>query len=148
MPRPRPLLAARSVLATLGVAALLLSGAAVATAAFRTTTGSSTSVGTTSVAPPTKFAATTACGKKAGTVVFTWTATGSTYADGYELRYTAGGTSRTVTIPHRSTTSTSFVRQQWRDLRVHPGVDVTLELDQHHEPDPAGHHLPVKGLSR
>ncbi len=109
MPRPRPLLAARSVLATLGVAALLLSGAAVATAAFRATTGSSTSVGTTSVAPPTKFAATTACGKKAGTVVFTWTPTGSAYADGYELRYTAGGTSRTVTIPHRSTTSTSFV---------------------------------------
>ena len=109
MPRPRPLLAARAVLATLGVAALLLSGAAVATAAFRATTGSSTSVGTTSVAPPTKFAAATACGKKAGTVVFTWTATGSTYADGYELRYTAGGTSMTVTIPHRSTTSTSFV---------------------------------------
>ena len=105
---PRPLLAARSALAILGVAALLLSGAAVATAAFRGTTGASTSVGTTSVAPPTKFAATTTCGKKAGTVVFTWTPTGSAYADGYELRYTAGGTSRTVAVPQRSTTSTSL----------------------------------------
>ena len=99
MPRPRPLLAARSALAILGVAALLLSGAAVATAAFRATTGASTSVGTTSVAPPTKFAATTTCGKKAGTVVLTWTPTGSAYADGYELRYTAGGTSKRCPSP-------------------------------------------------
>ena len=28
--------------------------------------------------------------------------------DGYELRYTAGGTSRTVAVPQRSTTSTSL----------------------------------------
>jgi hypothetical protein len=104
---PRHLLAARSAGATLGVAALLLSGGAVATAAFGTTTGSSTSVATTSVAPPTKFAATTSCGKRSGTVVLTWTPTGSTYADGYELRYTAGGASRTVAVPNRSTTSTS-----------------------------------------
>ena len=108
MPRPGPLLAVRSALAILGVAVLLLSGAAVATAGFRATTGSSTSVGTTSVAPPTKFAAATTCGKKTGTVVFTWTPTGSTYADGYELRYTAGGTSRTVVVAQRSTTSTSL----------------------------------------
>ena len=108
MPRHRSLLAARSALTILGVAALLLSGAAVATAAFRATTGSSTSVGTTSVAPPTNFAATKTCGKKAGTGILTWTPTGSAYADGYELRYTAGGTSRIVAVPHRSTTSTSF----------------------------------------
>jgi len=107
VPRTRPLLAARSAAAILGVAALLLSGAAVATAAFRTTTGSTTSVGTTSVAPPTKFAATPSCGKKTGTVAFTWTPTASTYADGYELRYTASGTSKTVVIAQRSTTSTS-----------------------------------------
>jgi hypothetical protein len=107
VPRPRPLLAARSALSIVGVAALLLSGAAVATAAFRTTTGSSTSVGTTSVAPPTKFVATPSCGKKTGTVSFTWTPTVSTYADGYELRYTAGGAGRTVIVPQRSTTSTS-----------------------------------------
>ena len=104
---PRPLLAARSTLAILGGAALLLSGATVAAAGFRGTAGASTSVGTTSVAPPTTLAATTTCHKKAGTVVLTWTPTASAYADGYELRYTAGGTSRTVAVTQRSTTSTS-----------------------------------------
>jgi hypothetical protein len=106
--RPRPLLAARSALAVVGVALVLLSGATVAAAAFRGAVMASTSVGTTSVSPPTKFAATTTCGKKTGTVVFTWTPTGSVYADGYELLYTAGGTSRIIAVPQRSTTSTSF----------------------------------------
>ena len=108
MPCPRLPLVTRSALAFLGVATLLLSGAAAAAAAFRATTGASTSVGTTTVSPPTRFAATPSCGKKAGTVVFTWTPTASAYADGYELRYTAAGTSRTVVIPQRSTTSTSL----------------------------------------
>ena len=108
MLRPRPLLAARSALAVIGVGLVLLSGATGATAAFRGAVVGSTSVGTASVAPPTKFAATVTCGKKAGTVVFTWTPTGSAYADGYELRYTEGGASRTVAVRQRSTTSTSL----------------------------------------
>jgi hypothetical protein len=90
------------------VAGLLLSGAAVATAAFRTIAVASTSVGTTSVAPPTNVAATTTCDKQGGTVLLTWTPSESTYADGYELRYTAGGMSKQVPVPHRSTASRSF----------------------------------------
>ena len=78
-------------------------------------------------------------------MVFTWTPTGSTYADGYELRYTAGGTSRTVAVPQRSTTSTSFSVSSGVTY-VFTLVDVTLELDQRRGPDPSDHRLPVKRL--
>jgi hypothetical protein len=95
----------RPVLAVLAMMLLVGAGASVASATFGSTTGGSTSVTTGTLAPPTKLAATASCTKL--TVVLTWTASASTYTDGYELRYTAAGVARVLVLPGRSTTTTT-----------------------------------------
>ena len=90
MSRHRRRFLVRPLLACLAMVLLVGGGASVASATFRSSTGGSTSVKTDVVAPPTNFAAAAACAKLS--VVFTWTASASTYTDGYELRYTANGT--------------------------------------------------------
>ena len=96
----------RPLLAVLAMMLLVGAGASVASATFRSTTGSSTSVTTGSLAPPTRLAATVSCSRL--TVVLTWTASASTYTDGYELRYTADGAARVLVLRGRSTTTTTY----------------------------------------
>jgi hypothetical protein len=106
MSRDRRRFLFRPLLAVLAMMLLVGGGASVASATFRSTTGGSTTVRTDVVAPPTNLAASVACNKLS--VVFTWTASASTYADGYELRFTANGTAHVVTIARRSTTTASY----------------------------------------
>src|SRR3954470_16985787 len=97
----------RPLLAVLAMMLLVGAGASVASATFRSTSpGSSTSVTTGSLAPPTRLATTVSCSRL--TVVLTWTASASTYTDGYELRYTADGAARVLVLPGRSTTTATY----------------------------------------
>ncbi len=107
MSRDRRRFLVRPLLAVLAMMLLVGGGASVAGATFRGTTGGTTSVTTDVVAPPTRLAASVACNKLS--VVLTWTASASTYTDGYELQYTANGTAHVLTIARRSTTTTSYV---------------------------------------
>ena len=69
-------------------------------------------------------------------VVFTWTASASTYTDGYELRFTANGTAHVLTVsrdgppPRRATPCPRGVTYVFTLAST-----VTVELEQHHEPD-------------
>ena len=106
MSRDRRRFLVRPLLALLAMTLLVGGGASVASATFRSATGGSTSVSTDVVAPPTKLTSSVACNKLS--IVLTWTASASTYADGYELRFTANGTPHVLTVARRSTTTTSY----------------------------------------
>lgn len=75
----------RRVVATAGLTALLLAGAPVAWATFLNSGSAGASFSTDSLAAPTGLSATPQCGLLQYEIHLSWTATTSSWADGYEV---------------------------------------------------------------
>lgn len=88
--------------------AIVLGGPTLAWAAFSRTISAAATYSSATLQPPTNFNGSKNCQGANSTVSLTWTATTSTFATGYQIRYTRNGAPLTSDVSGATTTSTTI----------------------------------------